>query len=50
VNFPALHSKFVDLGFRNVSPLFGLFQFMLELAEFCKASIGLFLLGMETEL
>lgn len=34
VNLAALHSKFVDLRFSDVSPFLGLFQLVLELAEF----------------
>lgn len=44
VNFPALDPQFVDLGLGNVSPLLGLLQLVLELAEFCQISVGLLLL------
>lgn len=44
VNFPALDPQFVDLGLGNVSPLLGLLQLVLELAEFGEVDVGLFLL------
>ena len=46
VNLPALHPQLVDLGFGNVSPLLGLLQLVLELAEFGEVDVGLFLLRM----
>ena len=44
MNLPALHPQLVDLGLSNVSPFLGLFQLVLELAEFGEVDIGLFLL------
>ena len=33
VNLPALHPQLVDLGLRDVSPLLGFLQLVLDLAE-----------------
>ena len=44
VNLPALHPQLVDLGLRDVSPLLGFLQLVLDLAELGQVDIGLFLL------
>ena len=46
MNLTALHPQLVDLGLGDVSPLLGLLQLMLELAELGEVDVGLFLLRM----
>ena len=50
MDLPALNPQLVDLGLSNVSPFLGLFQLMLELADFGKIGVGLFLLRVEIKL
>jgi hypothetical protein len=44
VNLSALHPQLVDLGLRDVSPLLGFLQLVLDLTELGQVDIGLFLL------